>query len=87
MSDITTLFKLKDFLHGVATTFKDNKTPLLVVGNKSDLEESELSIKQEDIKKFLKEFKAFFKIFTINCSAKSGENVENVIKLITKLAV
>ncbi len=59
---------------------ENSDAPILLVGAKLDLE-SKRTVKQDDIEEILKKNEFFDHI---ECSAKSGENVEEVFQLIVK---
>ncbi len=68
-------------LHEMILRVKENETPLILVGNKSDLEE-ERAVSTEEGDALATELKALF----IETSAKEGINIEDVfMKLLGKI--
>ncbi|MHA1471768.1 MAG: Rab family GTPase, partial [Promethearchaeota archaeon] len=61
----------------------DQKVPAIIVGSKTDLEGLR-TVPSEEGKKFVKEHKL---VEYIECSSKTGENVEEIFKAITKIMI
>ncbi len=88
MFDITRYVTFKNLTNWLnvfraANKTHDQKVPILLVGSKTDLEGLR-TVPSEEGKKFVKENNL---IGYIECSSKTGENVEELFKSITKIMI
>ena len=75
----STFEAMNGWLEEVLTTNPDQEMPLLIVGNKSDLQKN-IVVSDEDVETYIKEVKITYPniskhVYAINTSALSGENI------------
>jgi small GTP-binding protein len=75
-----TLFEVKDFIDSILRVKDCETAPIVLVGNKSDLE-SEREVTQKDLQTFLENY---WKIPCIETSAKLRKNIDECFELIVK---
>ena len=75
-----TLFEVKDFIDSILRVKDCDNAPIVLAGNKSDLE-SEREVTQKDLQTFLENY---WKIPCIETSAKQRRNIDECFELIVK---